>query len=95
MLEENAQKGNKYIDYKRCIQPAKAPRLCDCTSCRFKCCDKLPEDIRTAICKSIWGLSGFNHQKDFLLSTIKVYDVKRRGVEEVDCQRQQKDQFQT
>ena len=51
----------------------------------------LPEDIRTAICKEYWCLSGFNRQKDFLLSTLKVYELKRRRVGEVDCQRQRKD----
>ena len=83
--------GNQYIDYKGRIQPAKAPRPCDCTRCRFKCSDKLPEEIRKAICKEYWGLSGFNRQKDFLLSTINMFDVKRRRVEEVDCQRRRKD----
>ena len=43
--------GNQYIDYKGRIQPTKAHRPCDCTRCRFKCSDKLPEEIRKAICK--------------------------------------------
>ena len=58
--------GNQYMNYKGRIQPAKAPRPCDCTRCRFKCSDNLPEEIRTSICKDL-GSIRFQSSEGFLI----------------------------
>ena len=73
--KKNTQKrlrseGNQYIDYKGCIEPAKAPCPCECTRCRFKCSDMLPEEIRTAICR-VLGSIRFQLSEGFLIVHIK------------------------
>ena len=62
---------------KRQTYETKAPKPIDCSKCRFKCTDKLTEDVRNMMCKSFWSID-FNRRKDFILSKVESHPPERR-----------------
>ncbi|XP_063391873.1 uncharacterized protein LOC134677368 [Cydia fagiglandana] len=60
--------------------PAKAPKYIDCSRCKFKCTDNIPEEIRIRICRLYWGLADYGRQKDFILKYVHLEYPKRRKV---------------
>lgn len=68
-----------YKDYKKRLQPPKAPKPIDC-QCRLDCTNKVKPEDRTEICKSYWGLRDIQRQKDFILKNVQAHAPERRLV---------------
>ncbi|XP_063630745.1 uncharacterized protein LOC134802081 [Cydia splendana] len=77
----NKAKRAKCLPYKNNTKdcPAKAPKYIDCSRCKFKCTDNIPEEIRNRICRLYWGLD-YGRQKDFILKYVHLEYPKRRKV---------------
>lgn len=61
--------------------PAKAPKHIDCSECKFKCTNYVSEVERQEICKSFWGFSDYNRQKDFIIKHVETHQPKRRRID--------------
>ncbi|KAL8594817.1 hypothetical protein ACOMHN_047534 [Nucella lapillus] len=70
-------KGEEYVTMKGKLKNAKRVQPIDCTNCRFRCSEKVPEETRQAIHKVYWSLASYERQRAFIAQHVEQNDIKQ------------------
>ncbi|XP_048240747.1 uncharacterized protein LOC125374054 [Haliotis rufescens] len=60
--------GMEYVNQQGKTMKGKSVKAVDCSKCRYKCTQKIPEEARHSIFKAFRSLSSYERQKDFVCS---------------------------
>ncbi|XP_070172973.1 uncharacterized protein [Littorina saxatilis] len=70
-------KGEQYVTVAGKLQEARQVQPIDCSKCRFRCSEKIPEEAREDIHKLYWSLASYERQRAFIAQHVEQNDIKQ------------------
>lgn len=70
-------KGEEYVTMRGKVHKARCVQPIDCSKCRFRCSEKIPEETRQAIHKVYWNLASYERQRAFIAQHVEQNDIKQ------------------
>ena len=70
-------KGEEYITVQGKVHKARCVQPIECSKCRFRCSEKIPEEARQAIHKVYWNLASYERQRAFIAQHVEQNDIKQ------------------
>ena len=70
-------KGEEYVTMRGKVHKARSVQPIDCSKCRFRCSEKIPEETRQAIHKVYWNLASYERQRAFIAQHVEQNDIKQ------------------
>ena len=70
--------GKEYVNRSGKKMSKKEPKKVDCSKCRFKCQENIPENQREVICQEYYDLADYQRQKIYLSSLMQNVPVARK-----------------
>lgn len=70
------ERGEEYITSSGKLKKARSVQPIDCSKCRFRCSEKIPEETRQAIHTLYWNLGSYERQRAFIAQHVEQNEVK-------------------